>query len=504
MADITFDKFVDGFVDFSKNLFSKFAELSVAQTVLLLEQAQASGKLTQPLTQVDIQAFSQYTMIENAKMASNRMLELANKEGNEVKAAEYRKLANNYDALANVHQNELNKLAGYKLNTTIFDGLDKMLLVDNITQFIVDFINQSYTDGLADAIASHYDEAAKLVDDVLIFKTTIPNWVDSLIAKIGLNPKSLSGIAMKGFGLNFLFTVEYYAVEWFFREIVFEKLGLYENETYISLSDKIFGSLDSIKIGTTEFDAVSSVYALLQANARNTLDETQWARLFGSDEVRKMNMEMVRDVLKESIKIIAGKEIAVDTPEQMIKAVQENYGAFKKARGFDLIVIDNLNLVNNLKHDRELYDAFYQQNDLGIAYRYALKNLNNFVIASNEKVSIDYSQHNQNGELDLWSVDNQNGMTMEYIKDRLAMLYFNQEKQKGEMLGDWDGRVDTVLNGDAFYIDDEKGWTIDVDGFNPSDFATRYVHFGSSGDDKLTGDHWDDKLYGGLYNLVMN
>ena len=512
MAEKTLEEQINELAAKFAPVFEKFAELSVAQTVLLLEQAQMSGKLTQPLTQVDIQAFSQYNMIENAKMASHRLQELANianKEKDVVKAAWYQKLAHSYDALVNVHQNELNKLAGYKLNTTIFEGLDKALLVENITHFTVDFINQSYTDGLADAIGTHYDEAAALVDDVLIFKTTIPNWVDSLIAKIGLNSKSLSGIAMKGFGLNMAFTLEYYAVEWFFREVVFEPLGLYENETYISLSDKIFGSLDSIKIGTSDFDAVSSVYALLQANARNTLDETQWARLFGSDEVRKMDMEMVNDVLKQSIKLVTGENVAVNNTSNIIYEVKKNYEAFKKVCGFDLLTIDHSKLFKNLKHERELYDEFYQQDDLGAAYRYALKNLNSFVIASNEKASGDY-----NGERFL--ADNEDalqyttaagegyanaGDSSRYVTSLLlnladelgdnSLLTFGKNLHQWNIVTNQKGVEVSAMDGDKtqFMLGNIGNDTLI--GGNQND-----IIIGKDGDDYIIGGNGSDQLYG--------
>ena len=60
MAEKTLEEQINELAAKFAPVFEKFAELSVAQTVLLLEQAQMSGKLTQPLTQVDIQAFSQY------------------------------------------------------------------------------------------------------------------------------------------------------------------------------------------------------------------------------------------------------------------------------------------------------------------------------------------------------------------------------------------------------------------------------------------------------------
>ena len=57
----------------------------------------------------------------------------------------------------------------------------------------------------------------------------------------------------------------------------------------------------------------------------------------------------------------------------------------------------------------------------GLAYRYALRELNPFAI-----VGFDYGSHNQNGALDLYSAANPNGMSAEYIRDRAQMLHGNR------------------------------------------------------------------------------
>lgn len=57
----------------------------------------------------------------------------------------------------------------------------------------------------------------------------------------------------------------------------------------------------------------------------------------------------------------------------------------------------------------------------GIAYRYALKNLNPFVILGDDAI---YAPHNANGELDLYDpISAPDGMTDEYIADRATMLH---------------------------------------------------------------------------------
>ena len=172
----------------------------------------------------------------------------------------------------------------------------------------------------------------------------------------------------------------------------------------------------------------------------------------------------------------------------MIKAVQENYGAFSAVRGFDLTLMDMAQLWNNPQSQAD-----------DIAYRYALQDLNSFVIHSD---AIDYSQHNTHGELDLWNVNNPNGMTVEYIQDRAKMLWFKMQYDKKGL--SYDERLNMgfgfpfPVDGDHYYADEESNLKLDIDGVNPDTFASHYIHFGTAGDDKLTGDALQDKLYGSL------
>ncbi|MBR6026749.1 MAG: hypothetical protein IK065_04035, partial [Neisseriaceae bacterium] len=326
---------------------------------------------------------------------------------------------------------------------------------------------------------------------------------DSIISKLGLNPKTLASIALRSFGAQVLLTAEFYAIE-SLAEYLFDKAGLYDNETYISLSDKIFRTIDGVTItDPLEFDAVSSVYSLLQANARNTLNEADWKQLFGADEIRKMDMDKVKNVLKQSIRLITGKEIEINTTEDMIKAVQENYKAFKDVRGFSLLLTDRETLWKAVT-SKELYEY----SDLGLAHRYSLKNLNNFLITSNEnsneKVSI-YSKHNQNGELDMYSPDNKNGMTVEYIQDRAKMLWFKIEYDSQNLSYDKrlnEGLLPFPVRGNLQFVDNDSNITLDIDGLGINE--RKYFRFGDTGDDNLTGGGLQDKLYGGLGNDTLD
>ena len=135
----------------------------------------------------------------------------------------------------------------------------------------------------------------------------------------------------------------------------------------------------------------------------------------------------------------------------------------------------------------------------GLAYRYALRELNPFAI-----VGFDYGSHNQNGSLDLYSAANPNGMSAEYIRDRAQMLHWNsyyaqENKPYGSQVSSWSFRDDFI------YQDLNRNITLDLDGFNPASMQTGHILFGSEArQNTLTGSSIGDSLYGGVKNDVLD
>ena len=134
-------------------------------------------------------------------------------------------------------------------------------------------------------------------------------------------------------------------------------------------------------------------------------------------------------------------------------------------------------------------NALQDDLDDGIAYRYALKELNYFALTG-----YDYSKHNTNGELDLYSKDNPNGMTEEYIKDRFAMLKAlatGSEQIYDDMTTGIHLEMPEDLANGEYYSDHPE-------------YTQRKIVFGTDGDDKnIEGGAYMDKLYGGAGNDVL-
>lgn len=135
-------------------------------------------------------------------------------------------------------------------------------------------------------------------------------------------------------------------------------------------------------------------------------------------------------------------------------------------------------------------NALQDDLDDGIAYRYALKELNYFALTG-----YDYSQHNKNGELDLCSKDNPNGMTEEYIKDRFAMLKALSSSYSEQIYDDMTTGIhlempEDLVNGE-YYSDHPE-------------YTQRKTVFGTDGNDpEIKGGAYADKLYGGKGDDVL-
>jgi Ca2+-binding RTX toxin-like protein len=133
----------------------------------------------------------------------------------------------------------------------------------------------------------------------------------------------------------------------------------------------------------------------------------------------------------------------------------------------------------------------------GLAYRYALKELNPFVVTTNTEALTHalYAPFNLDGELDIYNLTTGTGtLTAYYLDDRSAFL---KEKIALNQLD-----RDTSLR-DIHYRDLASGYEIKTDAM----FATdRQVLFGSDGDEGiglLVGGSKADSLYGGGGNDLL-
>lgn len=161
-------------------------------------------------------------------------------------------------------------------------------------------------------------------------------------------------------------------------------------------------------------------------------------------------------------------------------------------------------------------EAIVEQARTSIAWRYALRELNSFVVTD-----ADYSRHNTDGSLDLYDEATGTGtMTPKFLADRAAMLAwkiryetrgarddndgvrtgpkpYNEEWDTLEVNGNWDFVDLTVRLGGG------EPLTLEIDGAGLS-LDDHQVVFGRSADDSINGAGEADSLYGMGGNDILN
>ena len=163
---------------------------------------------------------------------------------------------------------------------------------------------------------------------------------------------------------------------------------------------------------------------------------------------------------------------------QKVQRLTEKALEVKQSSFTEIEILDNID---------NLTQAALQ--DKGIAYRYALKEFNIFALTG-----YDYSQHNQNGELNLYSPNNPNGMTQNYIQDRLAM--FNALSKGAEQI------YDDIATGTHLELSEELA-NGDYYSDHP-EYTQRKIVFGTDGSDSnILGGTYADHLYGGAGNDIL-
>lgn len=144
-----------------------------------------------------------------------------------------------------------------------------------------------------------------------------------------------------------------------------------------------------------------------------------------------------------------------------------------------------------------------------IAWRYALRELNPFVIKD-----VDYARHNTDGSLDLYNPETRmGGMTEEYLQDRAAMLTwkmrfeklgarddddtrrggpkpYNEDWDTSQVIGNWDF-IDRTLK-----LPGLQEFRLSIDGTGVS-LHDHQIVFGTKNDDTINGAGDSDRLYGG-------
>ena len=132
----------------------------------------------------------------------------------------------------------------------------------------------------------------------------------------------------------------------------------------------------------------------------------------------------------------------------------------------------------------------------GIAYRYSLRELNSFVV-----LSADYSQNNQNGELDLNDPTTGKGtVTTQYLNDRAAMLTVVNKRNIADIPY---SQIQTGAGFSQQLFNDISKSIIIRNGVGTDDQRQQFI-FGDGTDRTISGGGTSDHLYAGRGNDTLN
>ncbi|THJ10896.1 MAG: DUF2974 domain-containing protein, partial [Nitrospira sp. CG24C] len=162
--------------------------------------------------------------------------------------------------------------------------------------------------------------------------------------------------------------------------------------------------------------------------------------------------------------------------------------------------MDGTKVVVSLVHESagDLQAMAQFDSTLGLATRYALRELNSFVIAGSAAL---YSPHNQGGALELFNASTGTGeLTTEYVTDRAAFLAKKMEINRTD--GGLLTSLTNVFNG-VHFKDYQSGYEISAGLFAQLVTTPQEYLFGSANSETLTGNSADDQLYGGNGHDVL-
>lgn len=294
---------------------------------------------------------------------------------------------------------------------------------------------------------------------------------------------------------------------------------LYEKDWFLGFVDDFFEHKFGYLSGET-LDVAILVNQLIITTFRNaqgsTLTDDEVGALLGNADYKRMDYNKVVNTYKYIYTLLLGEKNAgvenIRMTDDLITHLNSKgvYDIFKNNRGLKLKVLDsNVEL-------RDIYSKASRDNVEGFAYRYALKNLTNFVV---EDAPL-YKKGNLSKimpELMLFDKNNKDtyaGMTAEYIKHRAILLgnvgLFNDENPTlykdlasgkeisfvgnnyysyGSSFGGPAGKPKRIIFGTDSADNREA--------LQGSDLNGDYL-FGGGGDDVLDGKEGSDHLEGGI------
>lgn len=387
------------------------------------------------------------------------------------------------------------KVIGHtEISKNVFNLLGNIF---NYTEFIrmaVQDVNTANTENVSNYVMNWITYGSQLAGPA---KKFIDNGVNSgLLSKIPvLSAKNLVSIAARGVIVGVLTDMSYKAGYAFGERIWNKKFeewyGVTATEYYADDFEAIYSTIFQHLTGN-ELNAVIAFNTMILGNFINQQRESVILNdsidLFGAADYQSMDFKKALTNYQKLYKAVTGQNDAesINDVASMIAHMEKSYPLFKELRGIQLLILAN-------EQNQHLLGKADSIDAIGIVIRYALQQLNPFVLIGDK---VDYSQLNRNGELDLYSPQNPNGMTETYIQKRIEMLKILIENNTSLSLGDL-SVLSVGINHSPYYQDLSSKITASLEQGEP--IGSRII-FGTDQADTegLEGALEDDYLFGGM------
>ncbi|STZ00527.1 Leukotoxin [Moraxella lacunata] len=309
---------------------------------------------------------------------------------------------------------------------------DKSDYLQNLLGVIPKLAGSAFIDGKAGFVLGGEMSITRLATQPFVSHLeVVEKWASKLPT---LSAKDFMGGLSRGLLVGILTDVTYkmsyagaekFLWGWLFEEIYGETAYEIYADEFEDLYSTIFQHLTADKL-----NAVIAFNTMILGNFVNEQGQSviteDTAILFGSDDYKSMDFDKALKSYKKLYKAVSGKDDAknITGAEELIRHMEGSYPLFKEYRG------KLLNILQGLEDTEELFTLSQGDDETALAYRYALVNLNPFVL-----MDIDHTKHNPNGELDLYHAKtNPNGLTPIYLEKRAEMMSVMMDKMTGKFI----------------------------------------------------------------------
>ena len=375
---------------------------------------------------------------------------------------------------------------GVKVEGAINSVWNIKFFIDNL----LSGFNTSSEESMKKDIAVYISFGIGVLDDLNTLPK-LPSLLETLV------PRGILGNVLRSNLYTLLayldFNLSYAAAKYILSDVTKALTGteLYEKDWFIKLADSIYPYILNDLAGT-ELDSVTIASIIISNTFKDDdgkpISSEDINFLLGGDKYRKMDYHKVKHVYQGLYNLMSGKteRLPINTSQEFKEHLQSKQ-VVEQYRGVKLIPLNGFT-------PEFMSRQITEPDPISISWRYALKNLNSFVVEDASfytEARLGTEQFDSLKLFDVKDLGTASGMTEEYIRHRLNMLQLLSKNEK-----------------DPLYIYKDYTSQIAIASSKTIDYIrSASVIFGTDGDDKngvLSYTPNNDYIFSGTGNDFLN